>query len=51
MNKIVLITLLFMSALSVQVRAQASYGDITWGSYNMYTKGTFVYFVYLPNLP
>ena len=35
MNKIVLITLLFMSALSVQVRAQASYGDITWGSYNM----------------
>ena len=24
-----------MSALSIQVKAQASYGDITWGSYNM----------------
>lgn len=35
MNKIVLITLLFMSALSIQVKAQATYGDITWGSYNM----------------
>ena len=35
MKKIALITLLFVLALSNQVRAQVSYGDITWGSYNM----------------
>lgn len=35
MKKIALITLLFISALSNQVRAQVSYGDITWGNYNM----------------
>ena len=33
--KKVLWIILIMSALSIQVRAQASYGDITWGSYNM----------------
>ncbi len=35
MKKIVLIILLWLTTLSNQVRAQASYGDITWGSYNM----------------
>lgn len=34
MKKVVWI-ILIMSALSIQVRAQVSYGDITWGSYNM----------------
>ena len=35
MKKVILISLIIMSALSIQVKAQASYGDITWGSYNM----------------
>ena len=35
MKKLFLISLMVMSALSIQVKAQASYGDITWGSYNM----------------
>lgn len=35
MKKIALITLLFISALSNQVKAQATYGDKMWGSYNM----------------
>lgn len=35
MKKIALILLLIFSALSNQVRAQASYGDTTWGNYNM----------------
>ena len=34
MKKVVWIIIL-MSALSIQVWAQASYGDITWGNYNM----------------
>ena len=35
MKKIVLITFLFIITISYQVRAQASYGDMAWGSYKM----------------
>ena len=35
MKKIALIIILFISALTNQVMAQASYGDKAWGSYNM----------------
>ena len=35
MKKLFLISLMAMSALSIQIKAQASYGDIMWGSYNM----------------
>lgn len=35
MKKVVWIIIMIMSALSIQVKAQVSYGDITWGSYNM----------------
>ena len=34
MKKVVWI-IIIMSALSIKVRAQVSYGDITWGGYNM----------------
>ena len=35
MKKVILITLLFLSALFNHVKAQVSYGSIAWGSYNM----------------
>ena len=52
MKKIVLITFLFIITISYQVRAQASYGDMAWGSYKMeinvvtVNDSVFLYIVY-----